>query len=873
MGAAARWLAIIAILLGLIGPAHIQDIKVVSGKWRFQGTDLSLESPSACPSAGCAPGQRLNFQFEFELASYDPTPTDPPSANVKVCFYAPNNWVDLNSVSIDTNGGITGIAYQTTSECADADPPSGYQLIAAREAIHTEDAFGDSLGLALRLASTASAPGTVYGIVLEHDAFGWTETQSDFTNSLPVTPFPGGSSINVYVAASGSECNAGNFSPCYINSGDDLANGLGTGLKDAVDVVPDGTTVSIVGNYLIKSNTVVVNKRLELVGASDSNLSYSGNTCTSAMLSLRTGITLRDMEINGGSNCTTGHRTLIEINSTEGVIIEYNTLTKGDRGINIVDNTGSVIVRYNRIEENYGSPINWENGSSTASLEVIANNIIGNGSPIECASGQSAALNYRKANHNYWGSTTPPTQESTHCTIVAGKQLGAPIAARSDMPGLTAEQVTVTTEKAYSFDDEIAYQRTSGDSDFGMYIINHGFAVEEGIPFLADTQTSPAPCSNYWDVFLADGAVPNGTLELYLTYDKTSACIAAVNSNQFCGQISNTALYPLWWYDPVYGITDLWDTTGQDPEGENAGDTTGQKTECHTADNEIQVSIDSSGRPNLSNDLNYTPLMVGIEIIDDFSLAASSNNITVNWSTNNEPDITGFYVLRRTDGTDFSPITDLITRKGSALAGSNYQYVDGSRTSGDTYYYQIEIVRSDGNFLYSTIESITATSATATNTPQGGRTATRTRTPGPSPTITIPPPTRTNTPTLVPTQEPTRIPSITLTSRPPTATQPGLTLGAETRSPDSNGTPQPPGSYPGPGETASTKITYESIFVTRKPTTTYQPTVSPTVLSADEKSKQPRTVARNLMLGFSCGMVSLGLVAIWFFFLRLRPKT
>lgn len=891
MGVAGRWLAIFALMLVLIGPAYsnlpanasyeqlssLNQAVAENANPLLQNSVLSLVSPSRCPAGGCSPGQRLNFSYQFTLGAYDPTPTTPPAPNVKICFYTPVDWANLTSINIDPVGGLTDIPYQLSDNCAEAPAaPDGYVLAAASQAVISQNIFGDTLGIAFRLSSTASTHGTLYARLLERSTSGWAVTRDDFTPSIPVTGLPGSGPVNVYVANDPIDCESGPFSPCYLNSGHDFVGGVGTGLKDAVDAVPAGSTLSIVSQYSVKNNAVVVNKRLSLVGLTGSKITYSGNTCSQPILSLQAGVTLRDLEINDGSSCTGPNRTLIDINSSEPVVIESNHLSGGDQAINIRDNTGDITVRYNQIENNFGFGIFWEIGQSTATLDVIANNIVNNGSPIECGAGQTAPVDYRKADHNYWGSTTAPSRESTHCNITPGRQLGAPVVQRVGMPGLQVQRVTVTGNKTYAFDNQVAFRRSSADHDYGLYIINHGYAKESGIPFTLAEGTNPNPCSNYWNIFLAEGAAPTGTLDLFLKYGANSpACIAVINSNQFCDQVSDKTKYPLWWYDPVFGITDWWDTTGQEPAGRNAGESQGQDTQCNIAENEIQVAIDNDGRPNLADDLNSLSLMVGIEVLKTFRLLASNNNITVDWSTANEPDISGFYVLRSMDGVNFSPITDLIARKGSALAGSSYQHLDSNRVAGTIYYYRLKIIRSDGNALYSVIQSVVATSATATITPTFGPTRTFTRTPGPSPTFTVPPPTRTNTPTRVPTRVPTRIPSITLTPRPPTATQPVLVLDTHTPTPDSL-FPETPG-YPVPGldtETATATPTPGTVIIT--PSETNIPTASATTASPTEQEQRgpanPLRLLQNILTGFACGMVTLGIITLWYFYIRKTPS-
>jgi hypothetical protein len=199
------------------------------------------------------------------------------------------------------------------------------------------------------------------------------------------------------------------------------------------------------------------------------------------------------------------------------------------------------------------------------------------------------------------------------------------------------------------------------------------------------------------------------------------------------------------------------------------GSSEGQVTACDTALNEIRVTLDNSGRPNLTSDLGYTPFMVGVPVLRSFLPLASLQTITVTWTTNAEPDVVGFYVWRGPDARNLSPISDLIGRQGTALFGRTYAFVDADRENNVPYAYRLQILRADGTSIYSAVEIIAANRATITPTP--------TR----APTFT-PRPTNTPIPTFIPTRLPTRIPTSTLAFR--TATPiPTNTIVLATRTP------------------------------------------------------------------------------------------
>jgi hypothetical protein len=51
-----------------------------------------------------------------------------------------------------------------------------------------------------------------------------------------------------------------------------LANGIGTGLKDAIDAAIAPATITLLGNVNIKQNTVLLDQPITLTGSSSSRL-------------------------------------------------------------------------------------------------------------------------------------------------------------------------------------------------------------------------------------------------------------------------------------------------------------------------------------------------------------------------------------------------------------------------------------------------------------------------------------------------------------------------------------------------------------------------------------------------------------------------
>jgi hypothetical protein len=853
-------------------------VPMPAGKAQSGGSTITLVGPPACPPGGCAAGQRLSYQLDFVLGDYDASLSGP---NVKVCVYIPTSWYNSATVQLDTTGGVTGNTYNSTNCPEDLTPPTNYTLAAAGEAAFNGIfVFQDSLNFSFRIAAAATSPGSILARIYEQVSAGtWTRTSQVFTPQMTPIPTAG----VVYVAGSPASCSA---NPCYLNSTGDGAGGIGTGLKDAVDAVAPGSRVIVLGSVALKGTAVIINRQVSLEGSGDATLTSSGGNCTHPLLEITTGGSLRGLTINDGG-CTSTNRDLLVVDTPAAYAIESNTLTGGKNAIYVKDNTGSLTVSFNQIQGNSGYALFWDAGAGAGGLRLVANNIVQNGNPVECSAGAANPVANRIADHNYWGGNSPDAA-ATHCTINAAKRLGAPIQANSGIPGVSAERVMVTTTKTYRFGNQIGLSHSAEGADFDLYIINHGPTSPDGVPFTNFTGGSLNPCSNYWDLFLAEGAVPGGSLDLFFKYNRSSACAAVIESSQFCELTTNTTKFPLWWYDPAGQVTAGWDTTGQNPAGSGAGGASGQATTCDMLNDEIRVTMDNTGRPSLANDLNFTPFMVGIPVPATFQTLASNNTVTVRWTTTSEVDLNGFYVLRSMAASGpFSPISDIIARKGSATAGSDYSFVDGGRTNGVTNYYRLQIERSDGTYFFSDILSIIPNVATITPTPTPSRTMTLV----PTRTATVRISTATRAPTVTrrvvtPTRgvifTPTLARSPTRTVVDPLANIRTLTALAEagyprpeetvSADPDVTGYPDSEGpGYPGVDQTliSGTSITPAGTSSTQGATASVTRTPTPDGETADGENPRSASDWISLVLGLlMSGGVVFGLT--WFFFLRRK---
>ncbi len=183
-------------------------------------------APSVCPSTGCAAGQSVDFKVDYDLGAYLPTLVP----NVQICVYTPIIW-SAYLFHISTIGDVSGANYTPgISYCSFDITPDGYNLLGGAAATLSTNQFGDGLNFGFRIGGSALGTGSVLVRVLEQTSSSvWTRSSQAFS-SVKVVP----TGASVFVANDAPNC--GTNSPCYINSFQDLADGYGTGLKDAVMV-------------------------------------------------------------------------------------------------------------------------------------------------------------------------------------------------------------------------------------------------------------------------------------------------------------------------------------------------------------------------------------------------------------------------------------------------------------------------------------------------------------------------------------------------------------------------------------------------------------------------------------------------------------
>lgn len=761
------------------------------------GGGLSLESPTSCPSTGCAAGQRLNFMVDF---SVDPQFTS--GANTQVCLYAPEDgvsgagvesWADFSQGWITENSTYT--RGQVNSICTNA-APTGDEYLAGVYAAHTSPRQSQ-IKFALHVNRTTDTNGHVIVKVLQVDSAGknWVETSapsSAFTVQIPVAALE----QTVYTAETPGNCSS--FKPCFVHSGDDKDGGQGTGLYDAIQALDPGGEIYILKDLWVKDHAIIVNKNIAIKGYDQDSMLTSINSedaCKNrnALLVFQSGGSLQDLTINDG-NCSTS-RTLVEIDSSSKVIIHHNTLKSGDYAIYVHDEKGTVEIIFNEIANNQENAVFIEAGLTNIDrVNIYGNNIVNNGNDIQVVCNSQAM-----ANHNFWGKGQLPAENTSDCMAENGKELGAPILPAANGHGVQAILAAVTDEIKYydAFNGKIGAEHTEGN-DYNIVIVNHGQGKIENIPFYETGSGDILPCGNFYDIFLAPDANPK-SLKLALKYDLNEQCINSIESEYYCGN-TNSSRYPLWWYDPMTDATEGWDRTGQDPQGVGGG-ASGQVTTCNPQKDEIIVAIDTSGQPGLLSDLNFTPFTTGYidgAALTHFSAEFINFYSRVTWTTSRERNIKRYELLRSLKQTSGFEIINTVNVTSDSATPNTYQFYDYDVKLSTQYFYKLRVIHdSESNEvigLHGPV-ALNVPAPTITSTP------TITRTPVPTSTPVYRTPTRpiyrSPTPGGTPTQVRTYGPTATVGAKPPFEPSPTgtITLAADTGYPaGEEGTPTQTGS-------------------------------------------------------------------------------
>jgi len=514
----------------------------------------------------------------------------------------------------------------------------------------------------------------------------------------------------LYVAKTEALC-AG-YENCFFNDTTDLPESIALmkAIKFARDNSLPDAIINVLSPYEINSHTVLVDYPVTIVGKNNGWISTSTGDCSRPMFEVTAQTTIRDIFLNDGAFCNNPSRDLLVINSSSPVLIEHSTFEDGQTAVSYQASSGQLTLRFNHINNNQFA-VSSLNANPNAQLLLVANNITSNGSSAQVSCSSNSWVD-----HNFWGIGVLPSQSAPGCGADNYKRLDAPIV--TETTGVAARLLSLTntlpSTDFYGF-------KASSPNPTSLYVVNHG----NSIPFRTDAG-SAYHCSNFFDVFLPPETSP-GEVTLSFSYRDSNDCAAIIQSVAYCGSGDQTK-FPLLWYDPKTRVTDKWDKTGNKPQTSVGSIYAGQETTCRTASKTIEVVVDNNGRPDLLNDLFFTPFVIGYEQAGLLSFTATSaaNAINLNWITVTEVNTLSFQVTRSltSDGA-YEIISNDIEAAGTPASGDSYNYTDTTAVIGQTYYYELVILNTDGSIQ----QVLGPISAAITPQSTSTQTATPTRTP------------------------------------------------------------------------------------------------------------------------------------------------
>lgn len=586
--------------------------------------------------------------------------------------------------------------------------------------------------------------------------------------------------LDIYIANTANQCSG--KTQCFYNDDPDTPQSvaLNKALSFARNNNLGGARIHILSAYSIKTDTVTIDFPVHLIGEDSGYLSTSSSNCNEPLLRITSEVSISNLYITDGS-CNSPSRDLIVVDSSLDVLIESSTIEYGKNAIIQRNNLGDLHIRFSEIKNNNGYALLSENTEVTSRLQLVANNIFNNGSQPQVI----CQNNNNDANHNFWGVGVSATQATQGCQVENSRMLGSQIVSSPTGVQATLQSLNST----YPASDFFGFSAKS-DDDVQLYVINHG----SSIPFPDRAVADLTACGNFFDIFLSETSQPVN-MTLRFSYAASAACEQAIQTISLCGS-GSMKTFPLMWIDVKTNVTAGWDNVGDNPGGDIYP---GQETRCNLQSKNIEVVLDNNGRPNLVNDLNFIPFVVGFDITAVTVLRPveqTNGNVTVNWSTSSESNTSAFKVMRALSETGpWIQVGASMPALGGSLSGRSYLIEDNNTSPSLTYYYLLQVIANDGSIQQS-IGPVRLNTTSPTNTPRPTSTTrpTSTRVPTRTPTlfrtatnsfrtftptfqtITLSPsvtPLITDTPTLEPFQKPTNLKS-TETKRP--TVNPGVIL-------------------------------------------------------------------------------------------------
>ncbi len=592
----------------------------------------------------------------------------------------------------------------------------------------------------------------------------------DFWPVLSQTP-----TLDIFVANSASQCSG--KTQCFYNDDPDTPQSvaLNKALTFARNNDLGGARIHILSDYKIKTDTVTIDFPVNLIGEDSGWLSTSSIVCDAPLLEITSEVTIRNLYITDG-DCNTTSRDLIVFDSNLDLLIENSTLVYGQNAIIRKNNLGDLTIRFSEIKNNNGYALLNENLEVTSKLLMTANNIFDNGNQPQVI----CQNNNNDVNHNFWGTGVSASQATQGCQEDNSQMLGAQIV--SSQTGVQAELQTINS--SYPTVDFYGFSAKS-DADLQLFVVNHG----NSMPFSDRSIADLTACGNYFDVFLGEGNLP-ASMTLRFSYASNSLCEQAIQTISLCGS-GTMKSFPLMWQDVKTSVTAGWDNVGDHPNGEGGELFPGQETRCNLQSKNIEVVLDNDGRPNLINDLSFTPFVLGFDITAVSVLRPveqTNGHVMVNWTTISESNTSAFKIMRSLSETGpWILVGANIPASGDSLVGKSYVLEDSNTSPSTTYYYLLQVIDND-NAVQQSVGPVRLNTNAPTSTPPPTSTLLPTSTRIPTRTATLfrtatnsfrtstptqittttqgsEPDLITDTPTLEPFQKPTNLQS-TETKRP-----------------------------------------------------------------------------------------------------------
>ncbi len=95
------------------------------------------------------------------------------------------------------------------------------------------------------------------------------------------------------------------------------------------------------------------------------------------------------------------------------------------------------------------------------------------------------------------------------------------------------------------------------------------------------------------------------------------------------------------------------------------------------------------------------PAYAAVTLVRFEIISINNNAITLEWETASEYNNLGFFIVRSgSEGGEYIPVSDFIPAEGSAVNGYSYQFVDGTVTAGQIYFYKLQAVDLNSTYEY-----------------------------------------------------------------------------------------------------------------------------------------------------------------------------